>query len=825
MTSTATHLRQAVKTLRRSRGYALAFIVTFGLAVGVNSAVFSVVNGVLLKPLPFEGGDRILYLKQPAETAGVENTLFSFMEIDDYRASSRTIDEFVEFGEWQFTVLADNEPHRALGGLVTSNYFDVLGMRTAHGRLLNEEDDVRGAESVVLLTDAYWERTFGADPSIVGRTIDLEGFGGGYVATRVVGVLEPGHHYTGSRQPDFYVNYSVNSHYQDAAMRDARTHRMTDVFARMAPGVTLDQARSELTSINRQLHAEYPDAYDATMNYGLVVSRWQDELTREGRTTFLFLMGAVGIVLLLAAANVANLILTRLMRKENELSTRAALGASRRDLRLHLTAENAILGLAGGALGIVLASASQSALVSYASRFTVRAQEVGIDWTVLGATLGGGVLLAGLLAWLPGLPVDPGVSRVATAQSKATESRVRKQLQRGLIVTQLALSFTLLLGAGLLVRSLVNLTSVDPGFETEQILTLQTPRGPTGVAFPGMEEPQWDVILDEIRGFPGVGWAALASWTPLSNQTRTAVSVLVDDRIDEGDRSNLLAANNVSPDYFRTLGIPLISGRYFTEDDREGTADVAILNESMARAHFGAEDAVGHRIAFSQDVMALRGGMMMEPDWFEIVGVVADSREYSMDEEGAHTVYRPAAQTTRGPAVLIAHVGDPTALTRFVRDAIQRSMPDQAVEEIQSMASLVEQDVAPSRLNAILFGSFAFLALIIAAVGVLGALAFSVSRRVREFGIRMALGADQGSVLRNVLGEGVLLVGIALIVGGAAAVYLGRFLGGLLYGVEPLDPVAVVAAAGVLAVVALGAALIPAVRAVRVDPSEALRAE
>jgi predicted permease len=816
------HLGQAVTGLRRARGYAAAFVVTLGLAIGVNSAVFSVVNGVLLRPLPYPDADRILYLKQPVAGAGVENALFSFMEIDDYRAGASTIDEVVEFGDWEFTVLGEERPHRAVGGLVTSNYFGVMGMRSALGRLLNEEDDRHGAEPVMLLTDAYFERVFGRDPSVVGRTLRLENLSDEvpFKPTRVVGVLEPGLHYTSSRRPDFYVNYATNDHYQGAAMRDARGHRMTDVFARLAPGATVEAARSELDAIAGRLHAAYPENYDPEMGYGIEAVPWLDELTRQGRSTFLLLMGTVAVVLLLAAANVTNLTLTRLIRKEGELATRAALGATRTDLRLHLATENLVLGLAGGALGVLLALAGRDSLAAYAGRFTVRAQEVGVDWTVLGATLGGAMLLAVALAWAPGLPVAPGPAGSASARSKATDSRSRKRLQRGLVVTQLAISFALLTGAGLLVRSLIELGSVDPGFRTEQILTLKAPTGPTGGALPFTPDPGWEHALHEIGSFPGVRAAAVASWTPLAAPTAYPLPVTVEGRSDPAEHAHPTTPNEVSPGYFEMLGIRLVAGRTFVATDRAGSAPVIILNRSMARGLFGDEDPIGRRISFEPDYRGVFIGGS-----YEVVGVVADTREHGMDTEGVHTFYRPAAQTTWGPAILVASAGDPGALAEHVREVIQRMDPDRAVEDIETMASLLDRAMAPSRLNAVLVGSFAVLALLIAAVGVLGMLAFSVSQRVREFGIRMALGADEGRVLRSVLGEGVLLLTVALVLGTAGALALGRFLSLLLFNVGPLDAVSLVSAASILGAVALGAALVPALRATRILPSEALKAE
>jgi len=827
MGKTQRHLTHALRSLRRAPGYAAAFVLTLGLAIGVNSAVFSVVNGVLLRPLPFEDAERILYLKQPVAATGTENAQFSFMEVDDFRAAASTVDEFVEFGDWEFTVLGEDEPHRAVGGLVTSNYFAVLGMRPALGRLLNAEDDVRGSDAVVLLTDAYWARAFGRDPHVVGRVLQLENLSvrSPFTPVRVVGVLEPGLNYTATRTPDFYANYASNPHYQDASMRDSRSHRMTHVFARMAPDVSVSAARGELQAITAQMHAEHPDDYQADLGYGLDVVPWQQELTRDGRFTFLFLMGAVGLILVLAAANVTNLTLTRLIRRETELSTRAALGASGNDLRLHLTAENVLLGLGGGALGVALAFLSRGSLVAYASRYTARAQEVGVDWTVLGATLGGGMLVAALLAWLPGLPVNPGVARVASAASRATDTLWRKRLQRGLVVSQLALSFTLLTGAGLLVRSLIRLTAIDPGLRTEGILAVETPTGPDGtglpMALPG-EQEDWERTIAEIEAFPGVRSAAVASWTPIApHASPTAYRVRTEDDTDGGDRSHLSVSNNVSVRYFETLGIPLVAGRYFDERDRGSAPDVIILNQSMARAHFGDADPIGRRVSITHEAQP-----WLAPNrWYEVVGVVADTREHGVEHEGVHTFYRPAAKTFWGTSILVAHRGDPAPLTQHVRDVIADIYPQRAVSQVQTMSALLEQDVAPSRLNALLFGSFAALALVLAGLGVLSTLAFSVSQRVREFGIRIALGADRGSVLRNVLGEGALLVGVALALGWLGALVLGRFVAGLLFGVEPMDPASLAAAAVALGGVALAAALLPALRATRVHPSEALKAE
>ncbi|MGH7553059.1 MAG: ABC transporter permease, partial [Longimicrobiales bacterium] len=351
-----TYVRQSIRSLMRTPGYSVAFVLTLGLGIGLNTAIFSVINGVLLAPLPYRDADRIMYVRQPALRAGVENLAFSFQEVAEYRERSRTIDEFVEYGDWTFSVVDGGAPHRAVGGLVTSNYFDVLGLRPQLGRSLIRGDDGDAAEPVVVLTHGYWTRVFNANPNVLGRTMKL------YALTftqpklaRIVGVLGPGTHYTGKGQQDFFANYATNEHYHGASMKEERDHRMTDVFARLAPGQTAEAARAELTSIAASLRREFPEAYPEDRGIGLEVAPWQEELTREARPTFLILMGTVALVLLLACANVANLTLTRLVSRERELAIRAALGASLSALRRQLLTENLILSLAGAALGLFCA--------------------------------------------------------------------------------------------------------------------------------------------------------------------------------------------------------------------------------------------------------------------------------------------------------------------------------------------------------------------------------------------------------------------------------------------------------------------------------------
>jgi predicted permease len=801
-------------------------VITLGLGIGVNTAIFSVVNGVLLKPLPFQDADRIMFVQQPANRAGTFNAAFSFIEIDDYRAASRTIDEFVEFGDWDFSVIGRGDPHRVVGGLVTANYFDVLGIRPLLGRTLLPTDNDAGAPPVMVFTHEYWTRMFGADPEIVGQTVKLT-----TKSVEVVGVLEPGSNYTGSRKPDVFTNYTTNDHYTGAAMRDARTHRMTDVFGRLAPGSTFDLAQAELTQINRRLQDEYPESYPERFGFAISARPWQEVLTESARPTFLIMMGTVIMVLLLACANVANLSLTRLIQREKELAVRAALGAGRKRIRRQLFTENLILALAGAGLGLIVAFAGLDLLVSYANRFTVRSEEIGLDGAVFAFTLFVGVGIAMLLAWAPSLSFTSEVGMsLNQSGGRSTGGISSRKLQQALVVSQLALSFTLLIGAGLLVRSLLRLQGVDSGFEAGTVVTLQSPNFTSLTS----EEQQtlFDGAVDRMRGYPGVQSAAYATWAPLQSVPPAAITIEVEgmDELQTSTPTGIF--NTVSADYFRTVGATLLRGRSFDRDDTPVADSVVILNASLSSSYFGSENPVGRRIRWQN----ARGNWQ---PWQLVVGVVANTRDAGIAQGDVHVIYQPTSQAVRrgvglgvtvgggfpAQTLLVRTTGETGPVVRQITDIIHETDPERPVDNVITLDELMREDIAPQRLNATLFSTFAILALLVAGVGVLGVLAFSVTQRTKEFGIRLALGAEEGQVLRMVLGEGARLVAGALVIGGVASVLLSRLLSGLLFEVEPTDPVTFIAVATVLAAVALIAAFVPARRATRVDPIDALRAE
>jgi putative ABC transport system permease protein len=809
-------LAVTVRSLSREKVFALAFVLTLGLGIGANTAIFSLVYGVLLRPLPYPEADRIVYLEQAAKRHGMENINFSFPEVADYREQVKSLDQIVEFGDWTFNVLGRGEPHRAVAGLVTANFFEVLGMRPVLGRTLQEEDRIQGAPPVAVLTHEYWLRVFGGDSGVVGQSLDLTS----KVAT-IVGVLEPGAHYATRRRQDFYANYTTNDHYSSATMEDDRKHRMTDVFALLAPGSTVEEATVELNHALRTFHTDHPDDYPEAMGLEIVVTPWKDELVARARPTLILLLGAAAFVLVIACANVANLTLARALRRERELAVRSALGAGGGRLRAQLFLESLVLALFGAGLGLVLAYGLLDALRAYTSRFTSRTGEISIDGGVLAFTLLVAVLTAVAFSLVPGLvPAKRLGAALAAGAARATASGARRFLQRALVTSQLAVSFVLLVGAGLLVRTLWNLHAVDPGYELDQVLSVETPKG-FGVV-PSAESYRFSrEAVSSLGSIPTVEAVALTANAPLSGGERFPIQLHVEG-VAEDDQTTTVPAlfETVTADYFRALGVELVRGRAFTEGDDPQAPRVAIINESAARHYFGDADPIGRRLNYS-----FGGGFVFDDSWLTVVGIAADARVTSVDKTGQHVLYLPEAQSFPAQTVLVRTQGDPRPVTPQVVETLRSLDPERPLEHIFTLAELRDESLAPQRLNAVLFAIFAGLALAIAAVGVAAVLAFTVSARRRELGIRAALGAAPARLLRLVLRDGGSMAILGLALGAVGGVVLTRFLQGLLYEVEPLDGLTFVAVGMILLVVALGAALVPARWATKTAPVEVLRSE
>ena len=813
-------IRHAARGLARNPGYALVFITTLGLGIGANTAMFSAVNGVLLRPLPHEDGDRLVYLRHAAPLAGIDNALFSVPEIEDYRSQSPSLEAVAEFSALTFTMLGYESPRRVRAGIVTGNYFDVMGLQASIGRTVGREDDGEDAPAVMVLSDAYWRTVFGADPDIVGTTVEMNGR-----TVTFVGVAEPAPPYP--ERTDVYVNLAASPHHLDATMSHDRVHRMTEVFARLAPDASIASVEAEIDAISTRIHAEYPEAYDAGSGFGVRATPLKTQLTSRARPTLLLLLGTAFMVLVIACANLANLTLTRVLRRDHELAIRVSLGGSRGALRRQLLIESLMLAMAGAAVGLVMASVSIDLLVAFAERYTSRASEIALDGTVFGATLLAAVAASFFFTVVPSLPDERAIGGALTrAGARSTAGSGARRLQRGLVVAQIGTSFVLLMGAGLLLRTMVHLGTVDPGFDTAQVLSMNIPANTAGRS-PADIRSQYLSTLRDVESIPGVRSAALTSTVPLSGSGGFASAMEMDVDGHEpvpGAPAPRADFRVVSAGYFATMGIDMLRGREFTTTDEGDAQKVVVINEAMARAYFGDRDPVGQQIAWTDDVIKFLG---LTSEWRTVVGVAADTRDSGLDADIVHTMYNPYPQITpffTGSMVLRVE-GDPDAVLPAVREAILSHDPNQPIDNVATLADLGSESVASRKLNTVLLSGFAGLALIIAAVGIGGVLAFSVGSRRREFGVRSALGAARHQVWSGVVAEGAALAGAGVLLGSLTALGLARFISGLLVGVPALDPVTFVAVGALLGAVAVVAAWIPAWRAAEVSPIEALTSE
>jgi predicted permease len=808
--------RYAIRSLARARGFTLAVVLTLGLGIGANTAIFSVVRGVLLRPLPHRDGDRLVYLRQSVQGPGGENVLFSVPEILDFRNSARSLGGIAEYSGMIYTLQGENDAVRINVGLVTGNYFDVMGLSPVLGRLLDESDDGTAVPPVMVLTHEYWMKRFGGDPGIVGRTVRVDGR-----EVTVVGVVQPAPYFP--NRMDALLNMVISEHHTSAMMVHGRTHRMTEMIARLAPGATVAQARAEASQIRARVQAEYPEAYDAASGYHVTLTPFQEVLGERARLTLWLLMGAAAFVLIISCANVANLTLMRGVRREQELVVRASLGAGSARLRRLLLAENLVLASLGALLGLLLASAGVRLLIALAERYSPRASEIRLDGMVLGFTLLLTLIVALILSWAPRLAKEGTLGAwVAAGVHRVSGSLRRQRLQRALVVMQVAVSVILLTGAGLLTRTMLQLAAVNSGLSAEEVLTMEVP-----LAVGGRSDPDAKALYDRMRfelaAMPGVTEVGVGSVMPL-RVADFQLEVKAEGRpLAAGEPMPRAEYRTASPEYFRAAGIPLLKGREFTSTDRNGSGRVVILNKTLADRLFPDKDPIGQRVAWTGDVLRF---IPVSGDWRTVVGVVGDTRDGGLDVEPRPVVFQPFAQEmTFAGGLVIRAARDASALvsqaTRLVRDI----SPQDPIEHVLTVAQIRDESVAPRRLNAALISSFGALAVIIAAVGIAGVLAFSVNARTTEIGIRMTLGADSASVQRMVLREGGALLLLGLILGVGAAFLATRLMRGLLFGVAPHDPATMTGVAILMAAIGLIACWLPALRAARIQPAAAIRGQ
>jgi len=813
MDELAKDLRYGLRTLLQAPAFAVVAIVTLGLGIGANTAIFSVISGVLLKPLPYGDGERLVLIRQSAALAGQPDASVSVKEYYDYKEQSRDFDELVEYHQMSFDLLKRGEPERVATGVVSHNFFDVLGIRPILGRSFVADDDKPGAEAVLILSHSYWQSRFSGDPGIVGQVFEMNDR-----PHRVVGVLPAVPHYP--QENDVYMSVSAcpfRARAEELQHQNRRAFSALNVFGRLRPGVSREQAAAGVAAICHRFTRENRSVYSPDSGFAATASGVREELTRDARPMLLVLLGTTGLVLLIACANVANLTLARVLRRDRELALRSALGADRARLVRQLLTESALLALAGGVVGLLFARATLGMLTAFVGRFTVRTGEIGIDPKVLAFTLGVSLLTGLVFGTFPALASGADLVGALKQGGKGSGGGGgRQRLQSALIVAQVAVSAVLLIGAGLLLTSFRRLQQVDAGYRPERVLSAEIFTNFSRYPDADAQRRLYLPLLERLEAAPGVVSAAITNAVPLSTVQAGSFPFQVEGiAVDDPVRRPAADFRTVSDTFFQTLGIPVVAGRAFTESDGQEAPRVVMVNRAMTRFWQG-RDPVGSRISTDNG-----------QSWMTVVGMVADVRQFGLERESLPQIYIPLRQTPFGLAgrVLVRTSGEPTAAAAMLRDAVRSLDPDMPIENVRSLEAIRDAYLATPRLTAVLLTVFAGLAMLVTLAGIAGVIATSVSQRTREFGLRMALGARRESVLRLVLAQGLVLVGVGLAIGLAASSALTRALASYLYDTRPSDPATIVAVAAAFLLAGALACLGPAWRATTVDPMIALRAD
>jgi predicted permease len=819
-------LRVAFHSLGRTKALVTIVILTLALGIGANSAIFTLVRGVLLKPLVNRGEDRLIYIRQSAPGMRTDNTTFSVPELKDLEGSVHSISEFGDFSAMAFTMVGLGEPREVTGGVVSGSYFDVIGLQPVLGRLVGPQDDGPKAAGVVVLTYRFWTTVLRKDPSVIGKTVRLGSTGDRFGT--VIGVLEPSVPYP--QDTEIIANLVMSPHHLSATMVAGRVHRMTELFGRLAPGATLDQARTELRTAYASMTKDHPDAYPTESQFSINARMLRDQITSGARTVLLVLLAASGLVFIIACSNVANLILARTVRREGELALRAALGASAGALRRMLLAESLLLCGAGAALGVMSAQPLVTILARYASRFSVRALDLTVDSSMLwmGAALA--VVAAVILAFVPRLPsadANNGLN-IASGGVRVTSNTSRRQ--RIFAITQIAASFVLLAGASALVATLLALQAVQPGVDTRQVLALDVP----AMSYGKTDEQVVDFYKESLRrinALPGVSSTAFAVTAPWLDAGNFGPGFQYSgDGHVHGDDDPRGYWRTISPGFFAAIGAPILMGRDFNDLDNQSNEPVVIVSQTLAQRMFPGQDPIGRHVFWTDPVLQFMDGTASEKARFtsphRIIGVAADIDDVHIVPEPTPTVYSAFADGLMyGGHIFIHTNGNPYALVTPVTRIIREMSAEQPVEHAATLEDIRAKVLAPDRLNSLVFGVFACVALAIAVVGVVGVLAFSVSARTREFGIRLALGSPPERILKTVVREGAVMA-VAGVVAGAAFGFVAARLAGAYFGdLKMPGALPVVLSAVVLLTAAVVASMLPAVRAARVDVIQALRSE
>lgn len=805
-------LRYAVRVLFKSKALTAVALLTLALGIGVNSAIFSVVNAIVLRPLPYSQSQDLMVIWGDLHKPGLEEIEISALELRDFQQQCQAFDQIAAYSTDGFNLTGGDQPERLRGAAISANLFPTLRVQPHLGRNIAAEEDVYGNDRVVVLSYSLWQRRFGGDPSVVNSTIQLDGR-----TMNVVGVMPADFHFP-DRESEVWIPLAFTP---DLFEEDNRGSHFLNVIARLRPGVTTAQAQTDLNTVTARLSSEHTATYRG--GFSARVRSLHEELVGDLRRAMLVLLGAVGLVLLIACANVAHLRLASATSRYREFAIRAALGARRARVVRQFLTESVLLSLVGGAVGLALAVWVVRALVLLMPKDTPRLEEIKLDYRVILFTLGTSLLTGIIFGLAPAFQAARtnlnDVLKEAGRSGGDTSRRLR--LRNLLVISEFALSLVLLIGAGLMIKSLLRLQEVKPGFEPAHLLTMRITLPSTKYENFNQSRAFFEQLFDRLGARPDVESAGAINLLPFGGGGGDRSFSIEDQPTPAGHSRPDEQVRFVSPNYFHTMQIPLLSGRDFTRRDLPDTPPVAIVNSAFARKFWADGNAIGKRISFSSK----------NPKWYEIVGIVGNVKHRGLDLVDSPELYIPAFQplfadgNVPGMYVAVRTVNEPSLAAGAMRNEVAAIDRDQPVSSLMTMDQRISDSVAPRRFNMFILGLFAALALVLAAIGIYGIMAFSVVQRTHEIGVRMALGAGTSDVLKLVLRNGLGLALIGIVVGLVTAFAATRVLSSLLYDVSATDPFVFVIDAVLLAVAALLACYIPARRATKVDPLVALRYE
>jgi putative ABC transport system permease protein len=802
-------VRQSLRSLLRNRGFTAAAVVTLALGIGANTAVFSVLYGVVLRPLPYADGDRLVVLKHSA-SQGPADPGVSVRELYDYRAASHSFSDLVEYHQMNFDLLDQGEPDRVDVGVVSHDFFNVLGIAPLLGRTFVAADDATGAEAVLVLSHQYWQTRFGGDRSIVGRVFRMNDR-----THTVIGVLPDIAQYPQAN--DVYMPVSAcpfRAAAEKTSLSVRRAFSILTVFGKLADGLTSAAAARDIENVSGQFNREHPTVYRPEAHFSGTVADLRNELVRNARPILFVLLGTTGLLLLIASANVANLSLARLLKRERELAVKEAIGAGRGRLVRELLLESTLLSLLGGVAGLVVAWVSVAVLRTFIGRFTTRTGQVELDWQVLLFALGASLVTGLICGALPALLSRTNLAQ-ALRSSRGDEGVQRHRVQQALVVSQVAISMVLLIGAGLLLTSFYRLLTVDPGYRAERVLTAEVFGNFSKYRTPQSLTQFYEQVLARLENQTGIEAVSVTDAVPLNSSDPGSGTFQIQGIAADPGTPLTSDRRQVTPGYFTTLGIPTLSGRVFTPFDRRTSEPVVVVNQTMARRYWARSSAVGERVSFDNG-----------RTWRTVVGVVGDVRQFGPDKDVAPQIYVPLDQGAFVSGQILLRTGqEPAQAIRALTGAVRAVDPNMPIENVQTLEQLREAYLETPKATALLLTIFAVLAVVVSIGGVTGLMMLYVSQRTREFGVRLALGAPAASVWGPVLLHGLRLIGVGLALGVAGALVVSRVLRAYLYGTTPTDPLTFAVVA--LAFLATGAIVCfgPAWRATRVDPLTVLRGE